>query len=199
MRMNTTAACLLAALCVTGSAARADALQSVYSDLSLKACAHGANRSPSKRDDHEAVTYRCMGPAGIVISVRYEGTHVNVVFQGGGLAAGGKVLRAEYSIGERLEWRGRQGIKGFEAAAGILRMRRREDSGKFGDVLAVLVRDGAQICPAAFVDASANRDANLLARQKADELAGHFRCGADQPRVAGVATERVQEALDYNR
>ena len=124
MRMNTTAACLLAALCVTGSAARADALQSVYSDLSLKACAHGANRSPSKRDDHEAVTYRCMGPAGIVISVRYEGTHVNVVFQGGGLAAAEKVLRAEYSVGEKLEWRGRQGIKGFEAAAGILAIAR---------------------------------------------------------------------------
>ena len=26
-----------------------------------------------------------------------------------------------------------------------------------------------------------------------------FRCGADQPRVEGIATERVQEALDYNR
>lgn len=41
-------------------------------------------------------------------------------------------------------------------------------------------------CPVGYVDARANKDANILARQVADSIGRNFLCGRDRPKFYGV-------------
>lgn len=52
-------------------------------------------------------------------------------------------------------------------------------------VSTVALQPGGQSCPAGYVDARANSDANVLARQIADTVAQGFRCGIDKPQFHG--------------
>jgi hypothetical protein len=190
---------LLFACAIAGLPAQAETLTSSYSAISRKTCPNDFNRPLAQLAEHQAITYRCKGPAGSVVAVRYGGAFVDVTISGGGLSWAGKPLRAGYDVGERIEWRGVQSVKGFELRAGILRLRRREESGKFGDVLAILARNGNRLCAAAFLDASASPNGNELARQTADGVAGVFRCGTDAPGGLGQQTERLADVMDENR
>ena len=46
-----------------------------------------------------------------------------------------------------------------------------------------------QICHVARIDALLNKDANVLARQTADEQAAGFVCGKDEPMQPGLNAE----------
>jgi hypothetical protein len=197
MRMIITT--LLCACAAAPLPAGAESLTSTYSAISRTICSSDSGRPARQPGEHQAITYRCKGPAGTVVLVRYAGVFVEVTIAGGGLAWAGKPLRAGYDVGERIEWRGVQTGKGFEARAGILRLRRREGADRFGDVLAILARDGNRLCVAGFLDASAAAGGNELARQAADGVARRFRCGTDTPTAISPQTERLAEVMDENR
>ena len=60
---------------------------------------------------------------------------------------------------------------------------------KRGQVLVVSTVAGdhnSESCIAGYVDARANKDANVLARRVADEIAINFVCGSDLPRFHGI-------------
>ncbi len=86
------------------------------------------------------------------------------------------------SVNETLEWRLRDGIP----FATILRwFPSLDDGARTGSVLIVTqLRPGGGTCQIARIDAQANGDANVLARQVADSTAGTFDC-ADQPVIIG--------------
>lgn len=50
-------------------------------------------------------------------------------------------------------------------------------------------------CPAGYVDARANSDANVLARKVADEIAPGFRCGSDVPKFHGKQGKFAGDAM----
>jgi hypothetical protein len=51
------------------------------------------------------------------------------------------------------------------------------------------------VCPVAYVDAAANPNADVLARQAADEIARNFKCGTDQPKVIGASGRTAELAV----
>ena len=89
------------------------------------------------------------------------------------------------TIASTLEWRVRKGADGaWEPFATILRYKTsyNEDQGS-GEVLVVSQLTPGATCHIAYVDARSNRNANVLARQAADRLAGRFDCGNEPERV----------------
>lgn len=89
------------------------------------------------------------------------------------------------TIGQTLEWRLRKADDGtWTPFATILRYHTSydEDRGK-GEVLVVSQLVPGASCHIAYVDARSNKNANVLARQAADRLAGHFDCAGDPERV----------------
>ncbi|MES0883789.1 hypothetical protein [Roseibium sp. SCP14] len=87
------------------------------------------------------------------------------------------------TINETLEWRLRDGA----AFATILRwFPTLDDSGKTGSVLIVTQLDpGGATCQIARIDAQANKNANVLARNVADRFAGQFDCSKG-PLIEGL-------------
>ncbi|MEM9634166.1 MAG: hypothetical protein AAGA50_22750 [Pseudomonadota bacterium] len=87
------------------------------------------------------------------------------------------------TINETLEWRLRNGV----AFATILRwFPSLDDSGKTGSVLIVTQLDpGGATCQIARIDAQANKNANVLARNFADRFAGKFEC-SQGPLIEGT-------------
>jgi hypothetical protein len=86
-------------------------------------------------------------------------------------------------INDTLEWR--LGADG-EAYATILRWFTEFDDGRVGQVLVVTKVSDAGTCHIAYVDAIANKNANALARQAADNLSSGFDCETQQPVVFGT-------------
>jgi len=95
------------------------------------------------------------------------------------------------NAGDTIEWRS----NGGKPYAAILRWfisnvdgEGRPDEKLTGQVLVISTvaqPDNPYSCPAGYVDARANKDANALARKVADEIARGFRCGTDRPKYHG--------------
>jgi hypothetical protein len=66
-----------------------------------------------------------------------------------------------------------------------------------GEVLAVMRVDPreAEACVMAYVDAKANANPSLLAREAADRLGPAFDCGSEKATVIGAATRWTSELL----
>ncbi len=150
---------LLAA--VTLLAIPAEAEESVYTSLALESCKFVP---PSPDDPLQSGLWLCSGHSGIPVRVA-EGD-----------------LRFFVSYGPNAA---------FERAAGLpfaTILRYFADYGDGGppeQVLVVTRLGEEEVCHVAYVNASANPDANLLARQAADLIARNFLCDFHLPVIIG--------------
>jgi hypothetical protein len=192
------ATCLLNRLVilVAGLAAAAPSLadglfESAYTKLDLAAC---RSEPPNPDDPVAGGTWWCEGYGGIPVRVA-EGDLRFLVSFGANAAeepAAGETLPAFNTIGTTLEWRlERDRSNGsLTPVATILRYFTDSGTGEKGQVL-VVTKLGApgQVCHIGYVDALLNREANVTARQVAEQVAAGFVCGQDRPGTYGLAKE----------
>jgi hypothetical protein len=106
--------------------------------------------------------------------------------------AAGETLPAFNTIGTTLEWRlERDRSNGsLHPIATILRYFTDSGTGENGQVLVVTKLGGpGQVCHIGYVDALLNPDANVMARQVAEQAAAGFVCGQDRPGSYGLARQ----------
>lgn len=169
----------LAALALLAGAANAKPVfDSAYTDLTYDADAGSKATCQGTSSDEESgsVEFACKGYDGIKVYVA-EGdlrTFVGYGWNGKGEQAYSQTFPMFNTIGDKLEWR----LKDGKPVATILRFKMSSD-GKAGEVLVVTQLEEGNQCWIARVSASKNRNANELARQAADDLAGTVHCTAD--------------------
>jgi hypothetical protein len=143
-----------------------------------------------KPDEGGSFLQRCAGFQGNAVFVA-EGdlrTFVSYGWNARAEKAASQTFPAFNTIGDTLEWR----LKDGKPVATILRWK--IDGGEGmpkGEVLVVTQLNEGNQCWIAEVSASMNANANELARQAADELAGTFDCENEMPRVYGTADYEV--------
>lgn len=164
------------ALLPSSLAARAE--DSVYTPLDLSAC-------KTLESFEQGGRYRCSGLGGLPVFVsegdlRFDVDYgiPNESFDGFG---------AFNDIGKTIEWR----LAGGKPFAAILRYSI-DAAGLDGEMRKGSVLQVSKIgsksrpgCAVAYVDAVANQNANMLARDTADTAVRSFRCGTDAPFYAG--------------
>jgi hypothetical protein len=145
---------------------------------------------------------RCPGHGGAEVETRYSHTRLSLSYRFSEKQRADDVVGA-WSAGKTVEWRGIKGKKGFEPYAAIVRLAMKDhENGKpgpvaDGEVLAVMRVDPreAEACAIAYVDAKANANPNLLARDAADRLGPAFDCGSEMAAVIGAATRWTSELI----
>lgn len=186
-RLTILTACLLAA----SPALANGAFESAYTKLDLANC----QQEPLDPDDPVAGgSWWCQGHGGIPVRVA-EGDLRFLISYGANAAqepAAGQTLPAFNTIGTTLEWRLERNRSNGSLVpiATILRYFTESGTGEKGQVL-VVTKLGApgQVCHIGYVDALLNRDANVLARQVAEQVAAGFVCGTHQAGHYGVARQ----------
>lgn len=170
---------LVAALAAAPVAAQQ--VESTYTDLDLNAC------SVVNSDDF-GTTWTCSGYKGIPVMVAEGDLRFFVSY---GLHAPTEKAAEQTPppfnrLGPRIEWRMSNAEGGWKPFATILRffVADAEDSSKEHQLLVVTRLGTGTTCHVAYVDATANADANELARDAADDLASAFDC-ADEPEIVG--------------
>ena len=179
-------ALLLTGAC--GSQATAETIGSIYSSAAAKDC-----RTISGKKDGDSSTQICPGKNGLILLVN-EGDLRQTVSVGRSARAAAKEPAAESwfgpfnSSGNTVEWRVADGrpfaiIQRWQIADN-------DDQGKSGPkdkpMLVVTRLPPGPVCHVAYVDATANANANELARQAADETARSFICSKDEVRIVGT-------------
>jgi hypothetical protein len=135
----------------------------------------------------------CPGKSGLVVLISEDDLR-QTVSVGPTPAAAAKEPAAETgfapfnSTGQTIEWRAVDG-KPFAIIQRWL-IADNNDLDKAGSptskpVLAVTRLPPGPVCHVAYIDGQANRNANELARQAADEFARDFKCGKDEVKVIG--------------
>lgn len=169
-----------AALLVAASPAAAQQIESAYTDLDLDAC------SLLHADDFGA-RWACPGYKGYPVMVG-EGDLRFFVSYGFGARdekAATQTLPPFNTLGPRIEWRLSNESGGFRPFATILRYDTARETGEDeAEVLVVTRLEEGATCHVAYVDATANENANEMAREAADALARDFDC-ADEPEIVG--------------
>lgn len=170
-------------LAVSAGSAAAQGNQSAYTDLDLDQCL-------VMHSDDFGSSWACPGYRGYPVRIA-EGDLRFFVSYGFGAPeqpAAGQTLGPFNTLGPKIEWRLRNEGGTWRPFATILRYRLDAvEDYPGGEVLVVTqLGDGPGTqCQIAWVDARANADANELAREAADTLAGDFPCGDSMPRVMG--------------
>jgi hypothetical protein len=166
---------------------RSDAQRVVsrYSSLKLSNCREIVEDSVSGLSN-----YDCRGINGI--RVYLGGSDERAVVSYGPNApaepAGRQTFNPMNSTGETVEWRGVMTAAAFTPFATILRWRLSDVAGdpiRNREVLVITRLAPGPVCHVGYVDATANAQANVIARQLADEHARTFRCATDRKRVGG--------------
>lgn len=183
--------CLVPA--ITAARAQGEAYASVYSDISRPKCRKITPTSSARSDGHEKIVHRCATKLGFEVTKAYLGAAVQVTIAKPSSPDSQPQLGAGYDAGERIEWRGVKTPAGFVPEAAILRLVSRNERGRLETVLAIVRIDKDRVCPAAWLDAGANPQANALAQKSADTIIATFRCGASTPTIIGPATELVKD------
>lgn len=168
---------------------------SVFTDLDIRGCAVSASAVPDAdpKGKPEPYEWRCKGHGGWNVFVAEGDLRASVVYGRGRTIDGGHRYFPKFSTtGPKVEWRGPVRAGAVEPRAAIVRFLWSVD-GKRGSVLAVarLGRGAGDTCVFAYVDAVANRDANALAQQVADEQAGSARCDGE-PRYVGAVSDDLR-------
>lgn len=180
--MSLTRSVFLAGLMLSAAPASAQSgFTSAYTDLDLSQCL------VLEADDFGA-SWACPGYRGFPLRVQ-EGDlrfSLGYGFDPDADSPGFQTLPPFNSLGERLEWRLSNATGRWFPLATIVRYHTADpETGKNkGQVLVVTQIARGNSCHIAYIDALANKDANILARAAADK-AGSFNCMADEPEVIG--------------
>jgi hypothetical protein len=182
-----TAAALFAAAFGLISPASAQTFSSSYTSSAEKDC-----RTIGKPKD-VSTKQVCPGKSGLVVLISEDDLR-QTVSVGPDHVAAAKEPAAETwfapfnSTGQTVEWRAVDG-KPFAIIQRWL-IADNNDTDKAGSpiskpMLAVTRLPPGPVCHVAYIDGQANRNANELARQAADEFARDFKCGKDEVKVIG--------------
>jgi hypothetical protein len=154
--------------------------QSSYTDLNLDEC------SVVTSDDMGS-TWTCPGYKGIPVMVA-EGDLRFFISYGLRMAeerAAEQTLPPFNYPGQRIEWRLAMVGGALRPIATILRFFTQREQGEDEAQILVVTRLAlGATCHVAYIDATANSNANELARQAADDLARDFDC-AEEPEIVG--------------
>ena len=182
-----TAAALFAAAFGLISPASAQTFSSSYTSTAPKDC-----RTIGK-PENGSTTQVCPGKSGLVVVISEDDLR-QTVSVGPDRAAASKEPAAEAwfapfnSTANTVEWRAVDG-KPFAIIQRWL-IADNNDTDKAGSpiskpMLAVTRLPPGSVCHVAYIDGQANRNANELARQAADEFARDFKCGKDEVKLVG--------------
>ena len=164
--------------------AAAEEITTAYTPLKLKTC---KDLTPPEAREYGGV-FLCKGYGGMDVRVA-EGDLRMFVSCGPNSAdqtAAKQTLPAFNSIGETLEWR----LANGKPFATILRFHWDSDGAK-GSTLVVTKLGRSDACHVAYVMATGNPNANVLARKVADGQARGFDCARDRARTYGPAGNQV--------
>jgi hypothetical protein len=174
---------ILAALAILLATVTASAqqIESNYTDVDLDEC------TVVSSDDFGS-TWACSGYKGIPVMIA-EGDlrfFVSYGLKSTEEKAAEQTLPPFNHLGEKIEWRLSNADGGWKPFATILRyfVQREEGGAEDGQILVVTKIEPGATCHIAYIDALANKDANELAREAADENAADFDC-ADEPEIVG--------------
>jgi len=177
-------------LCALGAyGASALSAQNQYTSAKPKDCRTAEKNKP--KEEMPWVVQSCKGVGGFIVRI-FDADLRQTVSYGKTLAAAAKEPAAEQGFGpfnhvhDTIEWRLRDG-KPFATIQRwfIADNEKPKPDGSPTDVPILVVMRLAPACHVAYIDATANADANALAQQTADEKAATFTCGKDQVTVVG--------------
>jgi hypothetical protein len=191
------AAALFAAVFGLISPANAQTFSSSYTSTAPKDC-----RTIGKPGDNASTRQVCPGKSGLVVLIGEDDLR-QTVSVGLNHTAAAKEPAAETSFApfnstaNTVEWRAVDD-KPFAIIQRWL-IADSENPDKTGNpttkpMLAVTRLPPGPVCHVAYIDGQANRNANELARQAADEFARDFKCGKDEVKVIGEKGAAVRLA-----
>jgi hypothetical protein len=170
------------------SPASAQTFSSSYTSTAPKDC-----RTVGKPGDNGSTTQVCPGKSGLVVLISEDDLRQTVSVGPNRIAASKEPAAEAWfapfnSTANTVEWRAVDG-KPFAIIQRWL-IADNNDLDKAGTptskpVLAVTRLPPGPVCHVAYIDGQANRNANELARQAADEFARDFKCGKDEVKVVG--------------
>ena len=183
------AAALLAAAFGLISPANAQTFSSSYTSSAPKDC-----RTVGKpREPDGGTTQVCPGKSGLVVLISEDDLRQTVSVGPDRIAASKEPAAEAWfapfnSTAPTVEWRAADG-RPFAIIQRWL-IADNNDPDKTGSptskpMLAVTRLPPGPVCHVAYIDGQANRNANELARQAADEFARDFKCGKDEVKVIG--------------
>lgn len=162
------------------SPAAAQKYDSAYTDVDLDAC-------EVIEENEWGATWACEGFDGLPVRIA-EGDlrfFVSYGVDAENEPAAQQTLPPFNSLGPKIEWRLTDEDGGWVPFATILRFFvQREEGEDEGQILVVTRVEEGYTCHVAYIDALANKNANELAREAADEMVRDFDC-ADEPEFVG--------------
>ena len=148
-------------------------------------------------DDGEVGHYalkRCPGLAGARVYTVAGVNKVSLSFRWGKAKAEDVV--EDYSIGDKLEWRGIRGKQGLKPHAAIVRIIVKDhEKDERHNVWGVIRMEPRNACLMAVIDEAANPDAITLARTTADAEAPNLACAKNKTKIVGTASRWAQEVI----
>ncbi|WP_350335621.1 hypothetical protein [Coralliovum pocilloporae] len=173
--------------------ALAQAIDSTYSQVKLEACS-----IIDKNEEEAWAKWRCRGLQGVPVYVAEGDLRFFVSFgqQAEREKAASQTFAFFNTINETLEWRRVKVLGKFRPFAVIHRwfVDDPDAPGRQVNVLVVTRLGRWKTCHVAYIDASANPDANVLARQAADSMARDFNC-RNSPETKGRVGSVLRQAL----
>jgi hypothetical protein len=184
---------VVAAWCGPGApAARAEEFVSQYTSADVKKCRKLG--TIKIEGSPYGASWACQGPAGYQVVVSDEDLRTTVSVGRTAKAARSEPAASESfamfnSTHDTIEWRSQKGSD--KPFAMIQRWRLSDSDEKTGErkavgLLIVTRLPPGPVCHVAYVDVAANPDANVLARQAADQYARGFTCEKDRVRIVGT-------------
>jgi hypothetical protein len=155
------------------------AFNSAYTDIDLDECL------VLDADDFGA-SWSCPGYKGYPLMVTEGDLRFSLIYGFGARMADGQTLPPFNALGPKLEWRLSNALGRWMPIATIVRYHTADpETGEDkGQVLVVTQLVEGNSCHIAYIDALANADANVLAREAADQ-SGEFDCASDEVEVIG--------------
>ena len=171
---------LLIGACLTSAPALSVEIDSDYTKIDLDKCTLLSS-------DELGGEWACTGYKGMPVYVA-EGDLRMFVSYGDDASnemAAHQTFPAFNTINETLEWRLVRSNGRWVPFATILRFftQSGEATEPDGQILVVTKLEPGNTCHIAYIDAQLTKNANLVARQFADEMAGSFDCANDEPAV----------------
>jgi hypothetical protein len=164
------------------SPACAQAIESAYTDFGAKKCRH----TPGK-DVEDYGEWRCTGFKGIPVYMSAGDQRINISYgkNAENEPAASQTLASFNGEGDKIEWRMEKG-KPFAAIMRWSTTKPDEKGDSIRGSTLVVTRLGlGGVCHVGYVDGRANKNANELAREIADQHARDFVCGKDKLIVLG--------------